>query len=154
MKLKILTLTLMIACIGIFAGCRKSVNNSNPAVVQAVALQDAENTCKTVEDGLLTANRAIEKLQATEPDYYNKVKPLLRKISKLNATASGKIALVASGQSADWKGALIAVSASVTPSDLTTFGFKNPNTQIIVETSFSGLILALSSIKTKFGGAQ
>lgn len=150
---KISILITLMACLLIATGCRKSVNNSNPAVVQAVALQDAENTCKTVEDGLLTANRAIEKLQATEPDYYNHVKPLLRKISKLNATASGKIALVASGQSADWKSSLIAVSASVTPSDLTTFGFKNANTQLIVETSFSGLILALTSIKTKFGGA-
>lgn len=151
-KLKVLTIVALMACVLSLGACRKSVNTSNPAVVQAAALLDAENTCKTLEDGIKTANDAIEKLQAGEPDYYAKVKPLLKKLSAANNTAAQKINTVAGGGSADWKGALIALGTSVTPADLTTFGFKNSNTQLIVETSFAGLVATLSAIQTKFGG--
>lgn len=153
MKLKILTLTLMIACIGIFAGCRKNVS-ANPAVIQAVALQDAENSCKAVEDGIKAANDAVERLEAGEPDYYAHIKPILRKLSAANNVAAQKINLAASGQNTGWQAALVSVGTSVTSSDLTAFGFKNQNTQLIVETSFAGLIAALTAIQAKFGGSR
>lgn len=146
-------IAVLLVCMVPLGACRKNVS-TNPAVVQAVVLTDAENTCKLIDDGLKSANAAIEKLQVSEPGYYAHVKPLIRKISAANATASSKVALVAAGGSADWRGALIAVGTSVTPSDLTTFGFKNSNTQLIVEAAFGGLIATLNSIPSKFGVAK
>lgn len=153
---KVVKSTIVLLLIGMLAfapiGCRKNININNPAVVQAAALLDASNTCKTLEEGLLSANNAVEALQAGEPDYYAKVKPLLRKISAANVVAAQKIQLVSQGGTADWRSALIAVGSSTTPADLTSFGFKNPNSQLIVQGGFALLVATLSSIQTKFGG--
>jgi hypothetical protein len=133
------------------AGCRHNVNTSNPAVVQASALADAANTCKLLEDGVASANAAVEKLETAEPDYYAHVKPLLQKVSAANVLAIEKIQVVKNGGTADWKGALVNVAASVSPSDLTSVGVKNQTSQVIMEGSIAALVATLESFKAKFG---
>lgn len=137
-------------CLCTLSACRKNVS-TNPTVVQAVALQDAENTVKSVEDGLNAANDVIENLQTAEPGYYAKIKPILRRLSSLNATASRKLNVVAQGGSADWKGAIVDVGNSITIADLTNFGFKNPNSQAAVDAGMELLVGALNTLKRKFG---
>lgn len=149
---RLITIMTLSACLVMVPGCRKSVN-SNPAVVQAIGLQDAENSVKAVEDGLKAANDTIESMQTTEPGYYAKLKPILRRISSLNATASRKINGAAQGGSTNWQGALSDVANSITPADLTNFGFKNPNSQLAAQAGMTLLQTALNTLKTKFGGA-
>jgi hypothetical protein len=150
----IVAILLISVCLVPMEACRKNVNTSNPQVVQAAALLDAANTCKTLEDGIVAANDAVEKLEASEPEYYAHVKPLLKKLSSANTVASQKINIVAQGGTADWKGALVAVGTSVTASDLTTFGFKNSDTQLIIQGSFALLVTTLSSMQLKFGSVK
>ena len=145
-------LPLGMASLLLTAGCRHNVNTSNPAVVQASALADAADTCKLLEDGLASAKAAVEKLETAEPDYYAHVKPLLKKMSAANVVAIEKIQVAKNGGTADWKGALVAVAASVSPSDLTSVGVKNQTSQLIVEGSIAGLVATLESFKAKFGG--
>ena len=155
MKRTILSIFLILSLVLSPAACRKNLNTTNPQVIQAAALLDAENTCKTLEDGLVAANNAVEGLEAAEPGYYAKVKPLIRRLSAANALASSKIKLVSAGGTADWRGAMIAVGSSVSPQDLTVFDFKNPGTQSIVSAGFSLLVATLSQIQVKYsGGAQ
>lgn len=154
MKIKTLLIVTLLACgLCTVSACRKSVNN-NPAVVQAMTLQDAENAVKSVEDGLKAANDTVESLQSAEPGYYAKLKPILRRISSLNATASSKINGAAQGNATNWQGALSDVANSITPADLTTFGFKNPNSQLAAQAGMTLLQTALNTLKSKFGTAE
>lgn len=149
----VISFVLVVLAFGL-AGCRHNVNTSNPAVVTASALQDASSSTVLVEDGLSAANKAVDQLEAVEPEYYAHVKPLLKAISTKNAAAAGIIQKVKNGQPGDVKGAMLALAVSVSPSDLTAFSVKNPNSQIIVEGSITALVVTLATIKTKFGGAN
>lgn len=151
-KCVILALMLVVA-FGLTA-CRHNVNTANPAVVTITTLQDASNTTVALEDGLTAANKALDQIEAAEPEYYAHVKPLIKKVSAANASASGIIQNVKNGKPGDWKGAVLGIATSITPADLTTFAVKNPTSQLIVEGSITGLIATLATIKAKFGGAQ
>lgn len=155
MKTKALLISIMAVIICVLGiGCRHTVNTANPAVVTVTTLQDASDTCVTLEDGLTAANKAVDQIEATEPEYYAHVKPLLKKLSAANASASGIIQNVKNGQPGNWKGAVLGVATSITPADLTSFAVKNPTSQLIVEGSITGLIATLATIQAKFGGAQ
>lgn len=149
-------LALVYAGLGAFTyamgGCRHSINTANPRVVMAATLLDASNTTVAVEDGLTAANHVVDSLEQSEPDYYAKVKPLIRKISAANKAASDKIVAAKNGDTtADWRGAVNAVAASVKPGDLTAFGFKNQNTQALVTAAFATLVATLNAIPGTFG---
>lgn len=148
---RLFTIIMIAVMLSFSTGCGHFTHSTNPAVVQAAALVDVQKTLKTVEDGLLTANKAVENLEAAEPEYYAYVKPLLKKISLSNRIASDKVDIVTKGGTADWKSAVIEIGSSVTPADLTTFGFKNPSSQLIVEGGFATLITTLETIKNKYG---
>ena len=141
---------MLIAALFLSVGCRHNVNTSNPKVVAISALADAFNTCKTLEDGLVAANKAIESIEAQEPEYYAHIKPLLQKISTANKNAAHKIQQAKNDGVTDWKSAFVSISSSITPADLTSVGVKNPNSQIIVGSSISGIVIILEAI----GGAR
>lgn len=128
------------------SGCRHNVNTSNPQVVAMSALGDASNACKTVEDALTATNKALEQLEATEPAYYAKVKPLVQKISQANRLASSKIVAAKNGEPVDWRSAFVAVGSSINIDDLRAAQVKNPTSQIIVGSSVALLIDALVAI--------
>lgn len=134
--------------------CRHTVNSKNPQVVAIVAINDAMNICKTVHDGLQNADKTIDALQTQEPDYYSKAQPLLKKIRAANDIAVETLLKAQAGQSVDWKTSMLALSTTVSAGDLTTFGFKNPNTQLLVSAGVSGLEGVLLSIPSKLGGTQ
>lgn len=154
MKIKIAVTLALIVLVGAGVGCRHNVNTSNPAVVTASALQDASNACVTLEDGLTAADKALDQLETVEPEYYAHVKPLLKKISAANASASKIVQSVKNGQPGNVKGAMLAVAVSVTPADLTAFSVKNPTSQLIVEGSITALIATLATIQANFGGSK
>lgn len=137
-------------------GCRHNVvNTNNPKVVMAATLLDASNTCVTIEDGLTAANHVIDALETAEPDYYKHVKPLIKRISTANKTASDKIVAVRNGDgTADWRGAVLAIGTSVDTKDLTAFSFKNPNSQALVTAAFATLTATLASLPQTFGGGK
>ena len=148
-----LTLVLLIVAASLVA-CRHQVNTSNPKVIIAATLLDASNTCVTVEDGLTAANHAVESLETAEPEYYARVKPLLQKISAANKQAALTVQRVKNGGTDNWRGALVAVAASVSVQDLQAVQVKNPTSQLIVEGALATLVATLQSINTNFGGAK
>lgn len=150
------TLRIVLALILILpfsTGCRHSANMANPKVAFAVTLLDASNTTKTIADGLTAADKVLDRIQAQEPDYYAKVRPLLTKIARANDGANVAILNAKNGGAADWKGALVSVSQTVATSDLTAFGFKNPTSQALVQDGFAVLISGLS-LAAQFGGGK
>ena len=147
-----LMLSLLAATVAIENGCRH-VNSSNPAVISAVTLNNAAKACQTVATGLADADAVLDKIQAQEPDYYAHAKPLLQRIAKANDTAIVAVSAALAGDAkVDWRSAMLAVSTAVASSDLTTFGFKNPQTQQLVQVGFATLISILSTIPATFGG--
>jgi hypothetical protein len=153
MKRQRLQFALALLAVLSFAGCAKHVNSSNPAVININTLADAENTVNAISHGLATANATLKKLQAAEPDYYAYAHPKLLQIAQLNEKANAAIVTAKNGNATvDWKSAVVAVGQVVTdPSSLTTFGFKNPTTQAIVQDSFSALVAGISLAAT-YGG--
>jgi hypothetical protein len=137
-------------------GCRHNTSGPppSPAVVTAATLLDASNTTVTVEDGLTAASHALDQLQATDPEYYAKVDPLIKKISAANVLAAKKIKLVKDTGTGDWRPAILAVASSVNVADLNTVGVKNPTSQTIVAAALATLVGVLNAIPKTFGGTQ
>jgi hypothetical protein len=155
-------LTLMLLLVGL-AGLATSCYHTttspttpppSPAVVTAATLLDASNTCVTIEDSLTAANHAIDQLKATDPEYYAKLDPLIKKISRANTVAAEKIKLAKDTGATDWKPALLAVAASVNISDLTAGGIKNPTSQTIATAALASLVAILNTINQNFGGVK
>lgn len=127
--------------------CRHNINTNNPQVVRAATLLDASNTCVALEDGLVAASHAVDALETLDPAYYNKAKPLLRKISTANVQAVRKIQAFKNGDAtADWRGGVLAVAASVNTADLDAAQIKDPTTRLIVAGSIATLIGVLNGI--------
>lgn len=148
-------LTLVLCLMVIFAGCHHTVNSSNPAVVSAVTLLDAENTVNTIAHGLQTANGTLKSLQSIEPDYYAYAHPKLVQIAQLNEKANQAILAAKNGNTTvDWKSAVIAIGSVATdPQSLVVFGFKNQSSQTIVQTSFAALLAGIAAAQ-QFGGGH
>lgn len=148
-------LTLGVLIVGLMAstGCHHNVNTSNPQVVFADTLYSAAAVVDETATGLVAANQVVESLKAVEPEYYASVKPKLQKIALANDKAIAAIRAAKAGDtSADWKTAVVAVANAAIPTDLTTFGFKNTETQSVVTVGFAGLESALIAISNSFGG--
>jgi hypothetical protein len=128
------------------AGCHHNVKTNNPAVIAAITLDDASNTCKTLEDTVTAANHAVELVETTDPEYYAKSKALIQKISAANRLAGDKINISMHGQPADWHVAFSSIATSVDPKDLTSVQVKNPNTQLLIVASMQALTKILTSI--------
>jgi hypothetical protein len=147
----------MVLLVGI--GCRhnKQAAGQPPpsaAVVTIATLLDADHTCLTVQDSLTAADHAIDQLKTSDPEYYAKVGPLIKKISAANNAAEQKIKLAKDTGATDWKPALLAVASSVNVSDLSAAGVKNQTSQLIVSASLASLVGILNSITTNFGSAK
>lgn len=156
-KSKILAVTLCLVLMA--SGCRHNTPAAgqppqSAAVVAVATLLDADHTCLTVEDSLTAADHAIDQLKTSDPEYYAKVGPLIKKISAANAIAEQKIKLAKDTGATDWKQALLAVASSVNVSDLSAAGVKNQTSQAIVEASLTGLVAILNTINANFGGAK
>lgn len=137
-------LTLLATTVAISDGCRH-VNNSNPIVVKAATLANAEKTVNTIAHGLLAADQTIDALQATEPDYYAAVQPKLKTLARLNEVANQCIVTALNGGTCNWQAAVVAIATEAgKPDNLTTFGFKNPNSQKIAQTGFIALIAGIN----------
>lgn len=117
-------------------------------------LLDASNTCVTVEDSLTAADHAIDQVKTSDPEYYAKVGPLIKRLSAANTVAAQKIKLVKDTGVGDWRPALLAVAASVNTADLTAVGVKNQTSQTIVAASLASLVAIINTITTNFGGAK
>ena len=159
MNMKPLRKYLLVLLLLTATGCR--YNTPTPgsptpsaAVVTAATLLDASNTCVTVEDGLTAADHALDQLKTTEPDYYAKVDPLIKKISAANVLAAKKIKLVKDTGTGDWRPAILAVASSVNVADLNAAGIKNSTTQTIVAAALATLVGVLNAIPKTFGGTQ
>lgn len=127
-------------------GCHHNVNTNNPAVIAAITLDDASNTCKALEDTVTAANHAVELVETTDPGYYAKGKALIQKISGANRLAADRINASMHGQPADWHAAFASISSSVDPKDLESVQVKNPNTQLLIVASMQALAKILTSI--------
>lgn len=139
------------------SGCRHNTNSTTPVspqVATAVTLLDASNTCVTVEDGLTAADHAIDQLKASDPEYYAKVSPLIKKISAANVVAAQKIQVVKNTGQGDWKSAMLAVAQSVNVNDLNAAQVKNPTSQGIVTAALASLVAILNTINQNFGGTK
>lgn len=135
------------------SGCIHSTTSTNPAVIRAVTLLDAENTVNTIAHGLQEANGTLKNLQPTEPDYYAFAHPKLVALAQANENANQAILKANAGdQTVNWKSAVFDVSAVAGDTKtLTAFGFKNPKTQQLVQLGFATLSTALSAA-SQFGG--
>lgn len=126
-------------------GCRHTVQSTNPAVIQAATLNDAEKIVSTVAHGLLAARQTLDSLEATEPDYYRAVLPKIQVLAKLNEKANQCILADLSGGVCDWQQAVAQIAQGVSdPTALTAFGFKNPKSQQIVQLGFAGLLAGIN----------
>lgn len=156
---RIITLMLLLVALAGLASCHRTTTSSitpppSPAVATVATLLDASNATVTVEDSLTAANHAIDQLQSSDPEYYAKLNPLIKKISAANTVAAQKIKLVKDTGTGDWKPALLAVASSVNTADLTAAGVKNPTSQAIVSAALASLIAILNTITTNFGGTK
>lgn len=132
-------------------GCQHRVNSNNPKVIFAATLLSAADASDTLATGLVAADQVLDNLRATEPEYYAHTKPILVKIAKANDKAIVAIRAAKNGDTtANWQGALIAVLDAAGKSDLTAFGFKNPNSQAAARIGFSSLQLAVAAIRDSF----
>lgn len=141
------------------AGCRHNTTAAgqpppSAAVTTVATLLDASNTCVTVEDGLTAADHAIDQVKMSDPEYYAKVGPLIKKISAANAAAAQKVKLAKDTGATDWKPAMLAIASSVNVSDLSAAGVKNPTSQAIVQASLAGLVAIINTINQNFGGTK
>lgn len=136
-------------------GCQHKTE-TNPVVIQAVTLANAEKVVNTVAHGVLAADGVLDQIQAQEPDYYKAVEPKLKAIAGLNESANQCIVTAVKGGSCDWKLAVIALAKGAgQPSSLTAFGFKNPSSQQKVEVGLAGLIAGLNmAIQFEQAGGQ
>lgn len=126
-------------------GCHPKVDTTNPVVIQAVTLNDAEKTVNTISHGLLAAKQTVSSLETTEPSYYNIITPKLTTIASLNETANQCIITAVTGGKCDWQTAVINIAKQTgDPTTLTAFGFKNPNTQKQVQIGFATLIAGIN----------
>ncbi len=142
---KLLVLVLALALV---TGCVKNtVTNPTPRVVYVNTLLSAAEADDTLSLALRSANDAVIKLRATEPDYYNTVHPYLVRLAVLNDKAIAVLRLAQSGDtSANWRGALLAIADEAAKTDPLTFGFKNPNTRATVAIIFASFRAAIQVI--------
>jgi hypothetical protein len=134
-------------------GCSHSTASTSPQVVFAATILSASDATDTFSVALRAANDGVVKLQATEPGYYASVHPYLVNLARLNDKAVATIAAAQAGDTtADWKGALLAISTAAAQTDPTVFGFKNPNTQAEVKIIFASFNAAVQAITASFGG--
>jgi hypothetical protein len=148
---------LLLAVVLVGSGCRKNVTTPgqpppSAAVTTAATLLDASNTCLTVEDSLTAASHTIDKLKDSDPEYYAKIDPLIKKISAANTAAALKVQAAMKSGATDWKSAMVAIASSVNVSDLNAAGIKNPTSQTIAAASLASLIAILNTINQNFGG--
>lgn len=135
------------------SACHRGLNTSNPQVVFVNSLAAGAQSCDLVATLLVAADGTLDGLQASEPEYYAKVKPLLQKTARLNDTAIAAIKAAKAGDtSANWQAALFNVGSALGAGDLTAFGFKNPASQDKVKGTIAALQLLLTSISTSYGG--
>lgn len=149
-------ISLIIAtCLGLSGCAIHNPHNSNPAVIKAVTLLDAENTANTIAHGLVAGDSMLNNLRSQEPEFVASAHAKLAEIARLNDQANAAILQAKNGDSAvDWKSTLVAVSkASSDVKTLQAFGFKNSNSQQIVQAGFATLLSALS-LAGSFGGAK
>lgn len=156
-KSKYLASTLaMVLLVGV--GCHRKAPVGQapltPAEQTVATLLDASNMCLTVEDTLTAADHAIDQLKGTDPEYYAKVNPLIKKISAANTSAAQKVKVAKDTGATDWKPAMLGVATSVNISDLSAAGVKNPTSQAIVSASLAGLVAILNTINQNFGGTK
>lgn len=147
---KLLLLAILLLPLG---GCRH-VNSSNPAVITAVTLLDADHTCKALEDALTATDHVLDGIATTEPDYYAQVKPLIQRISTTNLAAAHAIQNAKNGGAADWKAALLNVAGSVDTQQLTATGIKNSVSQKNTAAILASLVGLMKGIETSFGGTK
>jgi hypothetical protein len=153
LKLKRLLIALVLVGALTLSACHRGLNTSNPQVVLVNSLAAGAQSCDLVATLLLAADGTLDSLQATEPDYYAKVKPLLQKTAKLNdAAIAGIKAAKAGDTSANWQAELVAVGGALGSEDLTVFGFKNPTSQKEVQGSIAALQMFLTAITASYGG--
>lgn len=144
MKRYILTLLLATTLV-ITPGCRHNVQSTNPVVIQAVTLSDAEKTVNTIAHGLLAADQTIDSLQTSEPDYYATVQPKLKATAKLNEVANQCIVTSLNGGKCDWQTAIINIATEAgKPENLTNFGFKDDKTKQKVQLGFAVLTTGIN----------
>lgn len=155
MKRFILLLVVLMALgsVPLTTGCAHSAASTNPQVVFSATILSASDASDTFSVALKAANDGLVKLEATEPGYYASVHPYLVKLARLNDKAVATIAAAQAGDTtADWKGALLAISTAASQTDPTVFGFKNPNTQAEVKIIFASFNAAVAAITASFGG--
>lgn len=125
--------------------CRHKVDTTNPVVVKAVTLSNAEKTVNTIAHGILAADQTIDQIKLQEPDYYAAVSPKLKIVAQLNETANQCIVTSVNGGICDWQTEVATIAKFIgDPNSLTTFGFKNPDTQKKVQL---GLAILISGIQ-------
>jgi hypothetical protein len=146
------TIAVSLMLVLLASGCRHNINTNNPKVVFVNTLLAGAQSCDLVATGLKDANDTLEKLQATEPEYYASVKPKLQAIARANDKAIAALRAAQAGDaSADWRAALIAVANEAGSGDLSQFGFKNPNSQATAKIMLASLQLALQAITNTWG---
>lgn len=129
----------------VLTGCHPKVDTTNPAVIKAVTLSNAEKTVNTIAHGLLAADQTLDSIKITEADYYASVSPKLKTLAKLNEVANQCIITTVSGGSCDWKQAVSNIAIEAGKSEnLTSFGFKNPQTQEKVQLGFTVLVSGIN----------
>jgi|SRR5690348_13291896 len=136
---------LLASTLVITPGCRQTVTSTNPVVIRAVTLSDAEKTVNTIAHGVLAADQTLDSLQSSEPDYYTVVQPKLKAIAKLNEVANQCIVTSLNGGTCDWQTAVINIATEAgKPDNLTNFGFKDPQTKQKVQLGFTVLITGIN----------
>lgn len=135
-------------------GCKYKVNSSNPKVVYANTVFAAASADDTFTLALRAANDGLERLKATEPEYYNGLHPKLVALARFNDTRVIPVLRLAEAgdTSADWRGALLALANEAGNLDPSTFGFKNPNSRATAQVTIAGLLAIINTINTSFGG--
>lgn len=151
-KLTRTSTAVFLALILFASGCRHNINTNNPKVVFANTLLAGAQSCNLVATGLKDANDTLESLQATEPEYYAHVKPMLQSIARANDKAIAALRAAQAGDtSANWQQALINVTTAAGNQDMSVFGFKNPNSQATAKIMLASLQLALTAITNTWG---
>lgn len=149
---RLVSVAMLMLAVLLFTGCRYSAQSTNPKVVFAATLYDADVALDDLSISLRAANDGVQKLSATEPEYYSSVHPYLVKIAQANDKAVAAIQATRNGSTtADWQGAMVAIVTVASTMDPTTFGFKNPTSQASVKLLFASFNAAVAAIKASFG---
>lgn len=140
----IISVALLIMATTMTSGCHKTTS-TNPAVVRAVTLLDAENTVNAIAHGLQTANGTLAAMRESEPEYYEYAHSRIVAIAFLNDRANADIVAAKNGSTlVDWKSSVAAIARSVGDTrSLTAFGFKNAKSQQEAQLGLATLITAL-----------